>query len=890
MKRMICILLVLVLMAATMSLGVWATEETAVKDGTFSYLSATETIYHYTYHYDESWFCNSSKLYQHDLTKMSLRVAMAAGDIRCISGMEQKQGYENLQALMTDLGFDFSTQHSSYPRSITEADYDNIGYGMGSKTITLDGGEKCTLILVAVRGSGYGAEWGGNFRIGEDTALHEGFAKAADQVTEAIGRYAESISDSMESNVKVWITGYSRAAATANLVAASLTDLPEENELVPGLKDEDIYAFCFACPQNTTATEAADAQYSHIVNVVNPTDLVPKLAMSAWDFGRYGTTYYFPCRETASDYQTAHDAMAQEYGKIIHYQQLSGAEGEALLAQAVKEPEGQASAYDDITASLAHQAKDRGNYVNIYQDDFMDTFAVFMGKANVKVPLSTMKDTLFVLFAAADAAVGVEQFEMESLSYAHYMELCMAWLDSLDGLDRGDYEVYRKVFVNGSADVSVYNSVGKLAAQIQDNAVQAVDNGVVARIDGNGQKIVFLPTDEAYTIRLTAADDGSATYTVAEYNINSGKVDRVVSYFDVNVTKGDEFSGTVNPDAGYSLKLANGEMMPPTIDQSGSEVVTYTVYSEADANGTAAGGGYFVGGEYCRVTAKADAGYLFAGWYAEDELISLDTQYRFRVDSDQTLTARFDHTALKDSAPQFVWADDNTCTASFTCGKCGHVLNVDCEVTVETTPATCTVEGEAVYTAAVEFAGKRCTDTRRITLETVDHAWARDSEPAFDWSDDNTCTVSFTCSECGHVLNVDCAVTVETNPATCTAEGETVYAAAVEFDGKSYSDTRRTTLETIDHRYSDDRDRDCDVCGYEREIKTDILLGDVDGSDSIDFFDGMIILQYYAGIIDDTQLNVSAADVDGNGAVDFFDGMYVLQYYAGILDKLPAEP
>lgn len=65
------------------------------------------------------------------------------------------------------------------------------------------------------------------------------------------------------------------------------------------------------------------------------------------------------------------------------------------------------------------------------------------------------------------------------------------------------------------------------------------------------------------------------------------------------------------------------------------------------------------------------------------------------------------------------------------------------------------------------------------------------------------------------------------------------------------------------------------------------LVGDVDGTNDVNFFDGMYILQYYAGLIPETELNTSAADVDGNGAVDFFDGMYVLQYYAGIIDKLP---
>lgn len=76
----------------------------------------------------------------------------------------------------------------------------------------------------------------------------------------------------------------------------------------------------------------------------------------------------------------------------------------------------------------------------------------------------------------------------------------------------------------------------------------------------------------------------------------------------------------------------------------------------------------------------------------------------------------------------------------------------------------------------------------------------------------------------------------------------------------------------------------CTVCGAE---KPQILLGDADGSGTVDFFDGMYVLQYYAGLLDESQLNAAASDVDNSGTIDFFDGMYILQYYAGVLAQLP---
>lgn len=64
------------------------------------------------------------------------------------------------------------------------------------------------------------------------------------------------------------------------------------------------------------------------------------------------------------------------------------------------------------------------------------------------------------------------------------------------------------------------------------------------------------------------------------------------------------------------------------------------------------------------------------------------------------------------------------------------------------------------------------------------------------------------------------------------------------------------------------------------------IQGDVDGSGSVDYFDAMLVMQYFAGIVEGRELNIEVADVDSSGMIDFFDGMYILQYFAGIIDQL----
>ena len=66
------------------------------------------------------------------------------------------------------------------------------------------------LIGVAVCGQGYGKEWGGNLEVG-DEERHVGFNKGAQLVEEQIEKYIQE--HALEGARKLWISGYSRAAA-----------------------------------------------------------------------------------------------------------------------------------------------------------------------------------------------------------------------------------------------------------------------------------------------------------------------------------------------------------------------------------------------------------------------------------------------------------------------------------------------------------------------------------------------------------------------------------------------------------------------------------------------------------------------------------------------------
>ena len=93
------------------------------------------------------------------------------------------------------------------------------------------------------------------------------------------------------------------------------------------------------------------------------------------------------------------------------------------------------------------------------------------------------------------------------------------------------------------------------------------------------------------------------------------------------------------------------------------------------------------------------------------------------------------------SEPFFTWnADYTECTAQRTCvNACSHSLIHNCTVTnTIKKAATCTKEGQVVYTASVWIDGELYEDTKNATISKTDHMWNA-----------ATCFEPETCKECG---------------------------------------------------------------------------------------------------------------------------------------------
>lgn len=544
----------------------------------------------YIYDYDENWFFTPSTTYQHGLTKMSIRGAVAGYGV-----MDDPHSIDtNIKYLMagTDKNsLEFTNYESSYPDPKTNT----IGYAISSKNIKNSAGKTASLLMVTVRGGGYMDEWGGNFNLGTKDE-HQGFNEAALQVRDGIKKYVEKYKDKLPYELKVWISGYSRGAATTNRVAKMLDD-----GAVEGLTRDNIYAFCFECPQNTTKTQSyvESDKYKNIVSIVNSVDLVPKVAMSGFEFKRYGTVYQLPNIRALADYGIARAKMVKCYTDLITYNKLAlGArmydwtEKEVknlyLPMQAVvyltKEGLAQASMMDKLMDDLCDVAVNRENYYMRLQANMISGMAGVLGKNS--------------------------------------------------GLD------------TGALAVTIARVIPGLAAK------HPLDNAYLLTrlipIDENGQKIVCIPEDADYKVDLKATDNGTMTYTVMNQNLETNECSQVKSYVDIPIKEGEVYKSTFETDTESStetLKNVSGDEVQPSIEKGASEDIKKQVNVTAQSGGSVTGGGSYTISEYAKVTAEPETNYTFAGWYENDNLISKEKEYRFCVQNNRNLSAHFSKNA-----------------------------------------------------------------------------------------------------------------------------------------------------------------------------------------------------------------------------------------------------
>ena len=266
-----------------------------------------------TYYYDDAYFMKDSKIYNPQLATMSLCFELSTWSSHETNSWPNKS--KNARELLTGesgLGFKQFEQNNYWNNPPTR---DSIGVVAANKKIT-DANDKnrdYTLIALAIRGGGYGSEWASNFTMGS-SGTHSGFTLARNNTLEFLKYYIQKYS--ISGDIKIWMTGFSRAAATANMVGGELNN----GYYIPrvSLANKDLFVYTFAAPQGTLTHYASGygSLYSNIHNIINLNDPVPLVAPFQWGFARFGNDMRLPTAYTSNTFASQRNAMLAEFRKL----------------------------------------------------------------------------------------------------------------------------------------------------------------------------------------------------------------------------------------------------------------------------------------------------------------------------------------------------------------------------------------------------------------------------------------------------------------------------------------------------------------------------------------------------------------------------------------------
>lgn len=178
------------------------------------------------------------------------------------------------------------------------------------------------LIYVIVKGT-TGSEWYGNFNVAskesdgvynsENAGKHYSFESSAEALVRDLDeRYKD------ESNkIKYVVTGHSRGAAVANIVAKELTNRKSlDNTENYDSRIESVYGYTFATP--TTISKNEQGNYKNIFNFCFDDDFVTYMPLSDanWQYGRYGTTYCVTAANLNKKYALFRTVANNYFGNI----------------------------------------------------------------------------------------------------------------------------------------------------------------------------------------------------------------------------------------------------------------------------------------------------------------------------------------------------------------------------------------------------------------------------------------------------------------------------------------------------------------------------------------------------------------------------------------------
>jgi len=195
-----------------------------------------------------------------------------------------------IKETLKEEGYDYKNVEDMPYIEHVKDDINGMGFILAHKKLI--GGEN--LITVIIQGT-VDMQWTGDMNItgdeyDENQHDHYSFKHAKEIVRTRLDKYL-----SQYTGKKIlFITGHSRGAAVANLLAKDMTD-----------DNYTVYAYTFATPNVSldaaTTSNPNETIYKNIYNLCFVDDFVAQSPLSAWGYGKYGITYWATAQDLYDD-------------------------------------------------------------------------------------------------------------------------------------------------------------------------------------------------------------------------------------------------------------------------------------------------------------------------------------------------------------------------------------------------------------------------------------------------------------------------------------------------------------------------------------------------------------------------------------------------------------
>lgn len=223
--------------------------------------------------------------------------------------------------------------------------------------------------------------------------------------------------------------------------------------------------------------------------------------------------------------------------------------------------------------------------------------------------------------------------------YTYYLQKVCGKKDLTSDFQDGDYT---KIEIQCPVDVTVYSG-NNIVAQIINNKINVsskTDDLLVHVV--NDAKILYIKSPN-FRIEIMANEAGEMNYATQYINGNF-EVVKQANYYNLPLSSGKLYQSSANGSSDDYMKLFetdgknNNELVA---NDTGSSIEKYTISTKISEGGTIYGGGIYTKGTYAPLIAKAKTGYVFDGWYKNNQLLSSNSKYGITVLGNSTIEARF---------------------------------------------------------------------------------------------------------------------------------------------------------------------------------------------------------------------------------------------------------